>query len=235
MKSGKKYTAKAKLVKNETKYTVAEAVKLLKETASAKFDETIDIGMHLGTDPKKSEQNVRGTVALPAGTGKKIKILVITKSEKHKEAQEAGADHVGGEELIEKIQGGWLDFDLVLATPDIMAAVGKLGKILGTKGLMPNPKAGTVTNDIGRAVKEFKAGKVEFKQDKSSNIHMGIGKISFDEKALESNITSAIEAINKAKPHGIKGVFLRSVTVSTTMGPGIKINVQKAIKEGGAA
>ncbi|MCX5749432.1 MAG: 50S ribosomal protein L1 [Candidatus Saganbacteria bacterium] len=231
MKSGKKYTEKQKLVDNQVKYTVAEAVDLLKKTARAKFDETVDLAMHLGVDPKKSDQGVRGTFALPAGTGKKIKIVVLTKGDKYKEAEEAGADAVGAEDLVEKISAGWLDFDLVLATPDIMSQVGKLGKVLGKKGLMPSPKAGTVAMDIGKAVREFKAGKLEFKMDKTGNIHLGIGKISFDEKSLKANITAAVEAINKAKPSALKGIFMKSATVSTTMGPGIKLNVSKLAKE----
>ncbi len=231
MKSGKTYLEKRKLVNNESKYLLSDAVKLLKQTARKKFDETIDLALHMGVDPKKSDQNVRGTVALPAGTGAKIRVVVLTKSEKYKEAEQAGADFVGADDLIEKISGGWLDFDLVLATPDVMGSVGKLGKVLGRKGLMPNPKAGTVTNDIGKAVKEFKAGKVEFKLDKSANIHLAIGKASFDEKSIESNISSVVEALNKAKPHGFKGVFIRSATISTTMGPGIRLNVAKLSKE----
>jgi len=231
MKSGKKYTEKRKMVDSQMKYGVQEAVELLKKTATAKFDESIDLALHLGVDPKKSDQSVRGTVSMPAGTGKKIKIVVLTKGDKYKEAEEAGADAVGAEDLVEKISGGWLDFDLVLATPDIMAQVGKLGKVLGKRGLMPNPKAGTVTMDIGKAVKEFKAGKLEFKMDKTGNVHMGIGKISFDEKAIKDNILAAIEAINKAKPSSVKGIFIRSATVSSTMGPGIKLNTSKFIKE----
>lgn len=219
------------MVDSQMKYGVQEAVELLKKTATAKFDESIDLALHLGVDPKKSDQSVRGTVSMPAGTGKKIKIVVLTKGDKYKEAEEAGADAVGAEDLVEKISGGWLDFDLVLATPDIMAQVGKLGKVLGKRGLMPNPKAGTVTMDIGKAVKEFKAGKLEFKMDKTGNVHMGIGKISFDEKAIKDNILAAIEAINKAKPSSVKGIFIRSATVSSTMGPGIKLNTSKFIKE----
>jgi len=234
MNTGKKYKEKTKLIDRNMLYTPAEAASLIKKIAGAKFDETIDMAIHLGVDPKKTDQTVRGTVSLPAGTGKRLRMVVLTKSEKYKEAEEAGADYVGADDLVEKIMGGWLDFDIVLATPDIMSSVGKLGKILGRKGLMPNPKAGTVTNDIGKAVKEFKAGKIEFKLDKGANIHMGIGKASFDEKSIESNITAAINAINKAKPVGFKGNYIKSVTVSTTMGPGIKINYSKLIKEGAA-
>ncbi len=231
MKHGKKFRNIAKLVDRNIKYTIADAVALLKKTKNAKFDETVDLGIHLGVDPKKSDQGVRGTVSLPGGTGNTVKIVVLTKGEKYKEAEAAGADFVGADDLVEKINGGWLDFDLVLATPDVMPSVGKLGKVLGKRGLMPNPKAGTVTNDIGKAVKEFKAGKVEYKLDKSANIHMGVGKVSFSEKALEDNILAVLDAINKAKPHGLKGIFFKSATVSTTMGPGIKLNMQKIFKD----
>ncbi len=230
MTTGKKYAEKAKLVDNAVKYSVSDAAKLLKQTSVAKFDESIDLALHLTTDPKKSDQNVRGTVSLPSGTGKKIKLLVFAKGEKVAEASSAGADHVGSDDIIQKISGGWLDFDLALATPDMMPSVGKLGKILGTKGLMPNPKSGTVVTDIAKAVKEFKAGKVEFKQDKTSNVHIAIGKVSFSEQDIEKNIVSAIEAVNKLKPHGLKGNLIKSATVSATMGPGIGINVTKILK-----
>ncbi len=227
MNRGKKYKEVAKLVDRDNRYSVAEASVLVKKTARAKFDETVEMHIRLGVDPKKSEQNVRGTVALPAGTGKKVRILVLTKSDKFKAAEEAGADFVGAEDMVEKIMGGWTDFDLVLATPDIMPSIGKLGKVLGRAGLMPNPKAGTVAQDIAKAVKEFKAGKVEFKMDKFANLHLGIGKASFGEKDIELNIKTVIDVISKAKPSGFKGIFVKSVTVSTTMGPGIKINISK--------
>ena len=227
MNRGKKYTEVAKIVDREQRYTVTEAVSLLKKTARAKFDETVEMHIRLGVDPKKSEQSVRGTVALPAGTGKKVKILVLTKSDKYKIAEEAGADFVGAEEMVEKVMGGWLDFDIVLATPDIMPSIAKLGKVLGRKGLMPNPKAGTVSQDIAKAVKEFKAGKVEYKMDKFANLHVAIGKVSFTEKDIETNINATIDAIVKSKPHNIKGVYVKSVTVSTTMGPGIRLNTSK--------
>lgn len=230
MTTGKKYAEKAKLVDNAVKYSASDAAKLLKQTSVAKFDESIDLALHLTTDPKKSDQNVRGTVSLPSGTGKKIKLLVFAKGEKAAEASSAGADHVGSDDIIQKISGGWLDFDLALATPDMMPSVGKLGKILGTKGLMPNPKSGTVVTDIAKAVKEFKAGKVEFKQDKTSNVHIAVGKVSFSEQDIEKNIVSAIEAVNKLKPHGLKGNLIKSATVSATMGPGIGINVTKILK-----
>ena len=226
----KKYAEKAKLVNRDTTYLLEEAVSLMKQTATAKFDETIDLSIRLGIDPKKNEQNVRGTVVLPGGTGQKIRLAVLAKGDKYKEAQEAGADFVGMDDLVEKMMGGWTDFDLVLATPDVMASAGKLGKVLGKKGLMPNPKAGTVTNDIGKAVKEFKAGKVEFKPDKGAVIHLAIGKASFDSKAIGSNIMAILEAVNKARPTAFKGHYFKSVYISSTMGPSIKINVQKALK-----
>ncbi|MFA5098496.1 MAG: 50S ribosomal protein L1 [Candidatus Margulisiibacteriota bacterium] len=230
MKTGKKYAEKAKLVDRNALYIIEEAVELLKKTAPAKFDETIDLSIRLGIDPKKTDQNVRGTVALPGGTGKKVTLAVLAKGEKYKEAQEAGADHVGMDDLVEKIMGGWTEFDLLLATPDVMASVGKLGKVLGKKGLMPNPKAGTVTNDISKAVKDFKAGKVEFKPDKSAVIHLGIGKVSFDAKAIASNIMAVLEGVNKARPSAFKGLYFKSAYISSTMGPSIKLNVQKALK-----
>ncbi|MFA5104131.1 MAG: 50S ribosomal protein L1 [Candidatus Margulisiibacteriota bacterium] len=230
MTVNKKYSEKAKLVNGSVKYSSTEAAKLLKQTAVAKFDETIDLALHLTTDPKKSDQNIRGTVSLPAGTGKKIKLLVFARGDKAAEATAAGADHVGADDMIQKISGGWLDFDLALATPDMMPAVGKLGKILGTKGLMPNPKSGTVITDVAKAVKEFKAGKVEFKQDKTSNVHIGIGKISFSEEDIEKNIITTLGAVNKLKPSGLKGNLIKSATVSSTMGPGIGLNISKILK-----
>ena len=226
----KKYAEKAKLVNRDAVYLLEEAVSLLKQTATAKFDETIDMSIRLGIDPKKTDQNVRGTVVLPGGTGQTIRLAVLAKGDKYKEAQEAGADYVGMDDLVEKMMGGWTDFDMVLATPDVMASAGKLGKVLGKKGLMPNPKAGTVTNDIGKAVKEFKAGKVEYKPDKSAVIHLAIGKASFDSKAISSNIMAILEAVNKARPSSFKGQYFKSVFISSTMGPSIKLNVQKALK-----
>jgi len=230
MTSNKKYAEKAKLVDSNTKYGLSEAVSLLKQTARAKFDESIELALHLTTDPKKSEQNVRGTVSMPAGTGKTIKLLVLARGDKAKEAEQSGADYVGAEDMVEKISGGWIDFDLVIATPDMMPTVGKLGKVLGTKGLMPNPKSGTVVTDVAKAVKEFKAGKVEFKQDKTANVHIGIAKVSFSEKDIESNIVAAITAINKMRPAGLKGNLIKTATVSTTMGPGIGLNISKIVK-----
>jgi len=221
---GKKYdTASAKIEKTRL-YSLEEAVKLVPETAPAKFNEVVDLAVRLGVDPKQPEQMVRGTVVLPNGTGKKVRVLVFAKGEKEKEAKDAGADFVGGEDLIEKVSKGWLDFDSVVATPDMMGAVGKLGKILGPRGLMPNPKIGTVTFDITKAVKEIKAGKVEFKVDKSGNVHASIGKVSFGVQKLKENLVALLDGIIKAKPSTSKGIYLRSITVATTMGPGVKID-----------
>lgn len=230
-KPGKKYIEKQKLVDRNKHYSILEAAALLKKTAYAKFDETIDMSIRLGIDPKKSEQNIRGTVVLPGGGGKKIRLVVLTRGEKYKEAQEAGADFVGAEDLIDKILNGWLDFDLILATPDIMPAVGKLGKVIGKRGLMPNPKAGTVTQDIGKAIKEFKSGKVEFKPDKTGVVHLAIGKVSFDEESIAKNISAIIDAINRGRPSGFKGRLFKSAAVSSSMGPGIRIDLSKAVKE----
>jgi large subunit ribosomal protein L1 len=226
MVRGKKYKEKIKLVDRTKTFSAAEAIELVKKTAGAKFDESVDLAMKLGADPKK--HSVRGTVVLPAGSGKTKKVAVITKADKAKEAQEAGADLVG-EELIEKIQKGSLDFDVLIVTPDMMGQVGKLGRILGPKGLMPNPKTGTVTMEIGKAVKEFKGGKTEFKMDKTSALHMVLGKVSFEGKALESNFGAALSAILHTKPSGLKGNFIESITVSSTMGPGVKIDARAAI------
>ena len=221
---GKKYDAASAKIEKTKLYSLEEAVKLVPETAPAKFDEVVDLAVRLGVDPKQSEQMVRGTVVLPNGTGKKVRVLVFAKGEKEKEAKDAGADFVGGEDLIEKVSKGWLDFDSVVATPDMMGAVGKLGKILGPRGLMPNPKIGTVTFDITKAVKEIKAGKVEFKVDKSGNVHASIGKVSFGVQKLKENLLALLDGIIKAKPSTSKGIYLRSITVATTMGPGVKID-----------
>ncbi|MEK7803317.1 MAG: 50S ribosomal protein L1 [Deltaproteobacteria bacterium] len=221
---GKKYNAASAKIEKTRLYSLEEAVKLVPETAPAKFDEVVDLAVRLGVDPKQSEQMVRGTVVLPNGTGKKVRVLVFAKGEKEKEAKDAGADFVGGEDLIEKVSKGWLDFDSVVATPDMMGAVGKLGKILGPRGLMPNPKIGTVTFDITKAVKEIKAGKVEFKVDKSGNVHASIGKVSFGVQKLKENLLALLDGIIKAKPSTSKGIYLRSITLATTMGPGVKID-----------
>jgi len=221
---GKKYNAASAKIEKTRLYSLEEAVKLVPETATAKFDEVVDLAVRLGVDPKQPEQMVRGTVVLPNGTGKKVRVLVFAKGEKEKEAKDAGADFVGGEDVIEKVSKGWLDFDSVVATPDMMGAVGKLGKILGPRGLMPNPKIGTVTFDITKAVKEIKAGKVEFKVDKSGNVHASIGKVSFGVQKLKENLVALLDGIIKAKPSTSKGIYLRSITVATTMGPGVKID-----------
>ncbi|MCI5051878.1 MAG: 50S ribosomal protein L1 [Simkaniaceae bacterium] len=206
-------------------YSINEAATFLKEFQGAKFDETVDIALKLGVDPKKSDQQVRGTVSLPHGTGKKIVLVALTKGDKAKEALEAGADFAGADELIEKIKGGWTDFNAILATPDMMREVGKLGKILGPRGLMPSPKAGTVTNDVAKAVKEIKAGKVEFKVDKNGVINNAIGKISFETAQIVENFETLISAISRLKPSSAKGQFMQGLSISTTMGPGFKINV----------
>jgi large subunit ribosomal protein L1 len=222
-KHGKKYVAARQQVATRP-HQLAEAVPLLQKVKFTKFDETVDLSMRLGVDPKHADQMVRGTVVLPHGLGKSKRVLAIAAGEKQKEAQDAGADVVGGEEMVEKIQGGFMDFDAVVATPDMMRAVGRLGKVLGPRGLMPNPKTGTVTFDIGKAVKEIKAGKVEFRVDKTGIIHAPVGKTSFPSDHLINNAQALIESVIKAKPAAAKGKYLRSVTMSSTMGPGIAID-----------
>ncbi|MBI5048188.1 MAG: 50S ribosomal protein L1 [Deltaproteobacteria bacterium] len=221
---GKNYNSVSAKVDKSKAYSLEDAVKLVPETANAKFDETVDMAVKLGVDTKQPEQMVRGAVVLPNGIGKKIRVLVFAKGEKEKEAKDTGADFVGADDLIEKVSKGWLDFDTIVATPDMMGAVGKLGKVLGPRGLMPNPKLGTVTFDIARAVKDAKAGKVEFKVDKGGNIHVPIGKVSFGANKLKENLTALLENIVKAKPSTSKGTYLKNITISTTMGPGIKID-----------
>ncbi len=225
--NGKSYRdALAKVDRNQ-RYLLEEGLKLARETARAKFDETIEIAIRLGVDPRQADQNVRGTVTLPYGMGKTIRVLAFAKGEKEKEAQEAGADFVGGEELIKKISEGWFDFDKAVATPDMMAAVGRIGKILGPRGLMPNPKTGTVTLDIAKAVKEIKAGKLEFRVDKAGNVHVPIGKASFSGEQLIGNTKAVLTSILRAKPASAKGNYVRGVTVSSTMGPGIKLELSQ--------
>jgi len=221
---GKKYLEARKKVNREAKVSLEEALDLLKQTAQAKFDETVEVALRLGVDPKYPDQQVRGSVVLPHGTGKSVRILVFAKGEKEKEAQEAGADFIGGEELVAKIQGGWLDFDKAVATPDMMGAVGKIGKILGPRGLMPNPKVGTVTFDVARAIRDLKGGKVEFKVDKTGTLHAGIGKVSFGKDKIRENFLTFFEAIMKAKPSAAKGTYIRTLALSTTMGVGIRLN-----------
>ena len=228
MKHGKKYAEAAKLVDRGTLYDTADAIALVKKTATAKFDETIEVHIKTGCDGRHAEQQVRGAVVLPNGTGKTVRVLVFAKGDKVAEAEAAGADHVGGEELIPRIQNdGWLDFDVVVATPDMMGVVGRLGKVLGPKGLMPNPKAGTVTMDVTKAVNDIKAGKIEYRLDKANIIHVPVGKASFDEAKIQENFDALMEAIVKAKPSALKGQYLRSITLATTMGPGVKVNTAK--------
>ena len=228
MKHGKKYTEAAKLVDRATQYEPSEAIALVKKTASAKFDETVEVHIRTGCDGRHAEQQIRGAVVLPNGTGKTVKVLVFAKGDKLAEAEAAGADYVGGDELIPKIQNdGWLDFDVVVATPDMMGVVGRLGKVLGPKGLMPNPKAGTVTMDVTKAVNDIKAGKIEYRLDKTIIIHVPVGKVSFSEEKLQENYDALMEAIVKAKPSALKGQYLKSITLATTMGPGVKISTAK--------
>ena len=230
MKKGKRYVESAKLVDRTNLYDVEEAVSIIKKTANAKFDETIEAHIRLGVDGRHADQQVRGAVVLPHGTGKKVRVLVFAKGDKVEEAQAAGADFVGGQELVPKIQNeGWLDFDVVVATPDMMGVVGRLGRVLGPKGLMPNPKAGTVTMDVTKAVNDIKAGKIEYRLDKTNIIHVPVGKASFTEEQLADNFHTLMGAIVKAKPAAAKGQYLRSVTITSTMGPGIKLNPVKLV------
>jgi large subunit ribosomal protein L1 len=223
-KRGKKYLESRKKVNREAKYSLDEALELLKETGTAKFDETVEVAMRLGVDPKYPDQQVRGSVVLPNGTGRNVRVVVFAKGEKEKEARDAGADFVGSDDLVAKIQGGWLEFDKAVATPDMMGTVGKIGKTLGPRGLMPNPKVGTVTFDVGRAVRDLKGGKVEFKVDKTGTLHSGIGKVSFGRDKIRENFLAFYEAIVKAKPSAAKGTYVRSIALSSTMGVGIRIN-----------
>ncbi|MEW5746981.1 MAG: 50S ribosomal protein L1 [Nitrospirota bacterium] len=222
---GKKMNAVETKVDLNQEYAIEEAIQLLKENTFTKFDETVDLAINLGVDAKKSDQMVRGTVVLPYGTGKPVRVLVFAKGEKEKEARDAGADYVGAEDMVEKIQQGWLEFDKAVATPDLMGLVGKLGKVLGPRGLMPNPKLGTVTFDVGKAVKEIKAGKVEYKVEKAGIVHVPVGKVSFDKEKLVENTMAILKSVVKAKPAASKGKYIRKITLSSTMGPGIKVDV----------
>ena len=228
MKHGKKYTEAAKQIDRSVAYEAADAIALVKKAATAKFDETIECHIRTGCDGRHADQQIRGAVVLPNGTGRTTRVLVFAKGDKLNEAEAAGADHVGGEELIPKIQNeGWLDFDVVVATPDMMGVVGRLGKVLGPKGLMPNPKAGTVTMDVTKAVNDIKAGKIEYRLDKTNIIHVPVGKASFSEEKLTENFNTLMDAIVKAKPSALKGQYLRSIVLAPTMGPGVKVSTAK--------
>ena len=230
MKRGKKYAEAAKLIDRSNLYDAGEAIAIVKKAASAKFDETVEVHIRTGCDGRHADQQIRGAVVLPHGTGKTVRVLVFAKNAKADEATAAGADFVGAEELVPKIQNeGWLDFDVVVATPDMMGVVGRLGRVLGPKGLMPNPKAGTVTMDVAKAIADIKAGKIEYRLDKTNIIHVPIGKVSFTEEQLADNFQTLISAIVKAKPSAVKGQFLKSVTVASTMGPGVKLNTAKFV------
>jgi large subunit ribosomal protein L1 len=224
MKRSKRYTAAVAKLDRRKLYGLDEAIKTLKEMATAKFDETVEVTVRLGVDPRKADQMVRGTVVLPHGTGKSVRVLVVTKGDKEKDAKEAGADFVGMEDVIEKISGGWLDFDVMIATPDTMGQVGKLGRILGPRGLMPNPKTGTVTFEVAQAVKDAKAGKIDFRVDKNGIIHTIVGKKSFSEQQLRDNIHAFMDTVNRLKPSSAKGIYIKSLTLSSTMGPGVRMD-----------
>ncbi|EGO64233.1 50S ribosomal protein L1 [Acetonema longum] len=225
---GKKYQEAVKQIDHDKLYDPEEAIALAQKSSTAKFDATVEVAVKLGVDPKYADQQVRGAVVLPHGTGKTKRVLVFAKGEKSKEAEQAGADFVGAEDMVEKIQGGWTDFDVAVATPDMMGLVGRLGKILGPKGLMPNPKVGTVTLDVARAINEIKAGKIEYRTDKAGNIHAPVGKVSFETAKLLQNFQTLIDTLVKVKPAAAKGQYMRNITVSTTMGPGVRVNTLKA-------
>ena len=229
--SGKKFETALENYENGKEYSLKEAVEIVKKNAYARFDETVELAVRLGVDPKKSDQMVRGTVLLPNGTGKTVRVVVFAKGEKEKEALDAGADYAGAEELVEKIRQGWFDFDKAVATPDVMGLVGKLGKLLGPRGLMPNPKMGTVTFDVAKAIKEIKAGKADYKVDKAGNIHMVVGKVSFSGDALAENALAAVDSLVKAKPATSKGKYLKKVAIASTMGPGVKVDVSTVSKQ----
>jgi large subunit ribosomal protein L1 len=222
-KTGKKYLASAKLVDREKRYEVGEAIALLKKTSFEKFDSSVQLSLNLNVDPRHADQQIRGAVVLPHGTGRSQKVLVVTQGPKEKEALDAGADYVGNKEILEKVKGGWFDFDVIVATPDMMGELGKLGKILGPKGLMPNPKTGTVTMDVAKAVKDIKKGKVEYRVDKEGNISVLFGRVSFTEEQLAENLVTLMDLIRKARPAAVKGHYMKNVVISSTMGPGIKV------------
>jgi large subunit ribosomal protein L1 len=234
-KHGKKYQEAAKLVEEGHVYGPNEAVSLARQTSTVNFDPTIEAHLRLGVDPRHADQMVRGTVVLPSGTGNVVRVAVFAQGEKAQEALRAGADEVGAEDLVKKIEAGWLEFDVALATPDMMGQVGRLGRILGRRGLMPNPKAGTITFDLDRAIREVKGGRVEFKVDKGAIVHVAIGKGSFDEQALLANLATLVDAINRAKPSGAKGQYLRGLTIASTMGPGIRVDVPAVLAAANAA
>lgn len=221
-KKGKKYEEARKQINRETKYPPEDALRMVKEMSNRSFDETVELAVRLGVNPKHADQQVRGSVVLPHGTGKTVRVIVFAKGEKIKEAEAAGADEVGADELVAKVQEGWLDFDVAVATPDMMGSVGKLGKVLGPRGLMPNPKSGTVTFEVEKAINDIKAGKVEYRTDKAANVHVPIGKVSFNQDQLVENFSAVMEALIKARPSAAKGQYIRSITVSSTMGPGIR-------------
>jgi large subunit ribosomal protein L1 len=235
MAHGKKYIEAAKLVDAMKAYAPDEAARLAKETTTVNFDASVEAHLRLGVDPRHADQMVRGTVVLPSGTGKTIRVVVFAQGEKAQEALRAGADEVGAEDLVKRIDAGWLEFDVALATPDMMGQVGRLGKVLGRRGLMPNPKAGTITFDLDRAIREIKGGRVEFKVDKSAIIHVAIGKASFEAEAILANLVALVDAINRAKPAGAKGTYLRSLTIASTMGPGIKVDIPGVLAAAAAA
>ncbi len=233
-KHGKKYRAAAEKLDETKQYTPEEAARLVKETAFAKFDETVELHIRTGLDPRHADQLVRGSAALPAGTGKTIRVAAFAQGDKARDAEAAGADFVGAEDLVQKIQGGWTDFDVAVATPDMMGLVGRLGKILGPRGLMPNPRSGTVTPDIDRAIREIKGGRVEFRLDKTGVIHVGLGKVSFAEEQILQNLGALVDAVVRAKPSGAKGQYIRSMTLTSTMGPGISLELQPTLALAGA-
>lgn len=235
MAHGKKYIEAAKLVDRDRSYGPEEAAQLAKDTSVGQFDASVEVHLRLGVDPRHADQMVRGTIVLPHGTGKVVRVAVFAQAEKAQEALRAGADEVGSEDLVKKIEAGWLEFDVAIATPDLMGQVGRLGKILGRRGLMPNPKSGTITFDVERAVRDVKAGRVEFKVDKAGIVHVAIGKVSFEADQLVANLASLIDAINRAKPAGAKGTYLRALTIATTMGPGIKVDIPGVLAVASAA